>query len=91
MAKSYKATCDGFDMGVFRPIRFEDGAVGYQGADPATGELLGILWGDGRYDEAGRNGNTTWELCEETESHRRLLRLASQPWESAPMEFVPVS
>jgi hypothetical protein len=89
--KSYKATCLGEDMGIFQPIRLESGRPAYQGIDPTSEKLLGILWSDGRYDAASRNGNQSWELCEETPAHRQILRAASAPWDPCPMEFVAVS
>jgi hypothetical protein len=89
--KKYRATCEGEDMGVFTPVRMAGGAPAYQGVDPQAGALLGILWSDGRYDKPGRNGNTTWEVCEETPAHQAILVAASQPWRGCPMEFKPLS
>jgi hypothetical protein len=89
MTTTYRATCDGENMGLFQPIRLENGDIGYQ-AVTRTGELLGILWSDGVYDEAGRNGNISWELCEETPAHRGILEEAGAMWNDAPLEFARV-
>jgi hypothetical protein len=90
MTTTYRANCEGEDMGVFQPIRLETGALGYQGVSSRTGELLGILWSDGRYEEPGRNGNISWEVCAETPAHRAILEAASASWNECPMEFIRV-
>ena len=72
--------CDDQLMGWFRPIRFEDNGVAAWQVTGDAGELVGILWPNGVLDSPNAGGNRTWELCEESREHTRLLQSASAEW-----------